>query len=397
MSQKSNLSTIISIIVAVVIALGGLGGGYYLYNKASKLQTKNTDTVVTDINGTGVFGSLLFGKESYELNYHDKIDDVKVISLFELGDKWQSTGYWDKRIFLEGEASLAVNADNRVPQQLTYTLDTETDFSASAYISYFISLTDFQVLESQSIKIGDEKLENYYIYNITNLHNGWNYVRVPLKDMVKVISNPAFDLTKVKTIQLEVVSRPNNSLVANFDYMQVISNVSFINDWQGTDPTFIGLAKMGDNVVVRGTQDSSFQSTITAVPGIKDGVLEVAVSPQTQSSSAGLFFRGSYKNSRGYYFVTGGKDSNQWFLKKYSDDGWTDLLKGEISNFVFESTKLYYLRVILSGNEIKLYFSLDGNDFTELATINDDSYLSGGVGLAVFDAYAFFDDLKVTK
>ena len=398
MTQKFNLSTVIIVVVAVVIAIGGLGGGYYLYNKATKLQINADSTVITEIQGTGAFGSVLFGKNNYELNYSESpADIVEILSNFEVGDNWESTGYWDKRIYLQGESSLALNAENRTPQTATYTFETEKNFNNIQYIRYFINLSDYQALESHTIKLGDENFANYYSYSITNVKTGWNTVKVPVNQMIKVGTSAEFDLSKIKKLQLELISRPQNSLVANFDYLKIKKDDNFANDWQTVDELFTAQSKFNDKIVFEGVKANGFTSTLAAVPGLKDFVYEAKVSPQTRNSSAGLFFRGSYKNSKGYYFVTGGVDSNTWYLKKYSDDGWEDLLKGEISNFNYEVDKFYWLRVVANGNELKLLFSINGEDFTELATVTDDTYLSGGVGVAVFADYAYFDDFKVKK
>jgi len=396
--QKNNVVLIVVIILAVIIALVGLGGGYYLYQKASQLKTKSGDTVVNEIKGTGSFGSLLFGNDNYELSYSSSpADTVEEISFFEPGDKWEGPGYWDKRIFLQGEASLALNAENRIPTDASFTFNTEKNFSDIQYIRYFINLSDYQALESHTLRIGDDTMENYYSYNVTNLKTGWNTVKIPVAQMIRVGENVEFSLAKIRKIQLELISRPQNSLVANFDYIKIKKNDSFVKDWQTINDTFLSQGKVGDKIVFEGVKSSGFNATLSAVIGLKDFIYEARVSPQTKTSSAGLFFRGSYKNSKGYYFVTGGVDSNTWFLKKYADDGWQDVIKGEISNFSYDIDTFYWLRVVTSGDNIKLLFSINGTDFTELASVTDDSYLSGGVGVAVFDGYAYFDDFKVKK
>jgi hypothetical protein len=384
------------VVAAIMIAGLGLGGGYYLYQKSSRLQMGISS--VTELKDKGSFASILFGQSDYSLNYNKlPADKAEVISYFEPGDPWAGAGFWDKRVALQGEASLALNSTNRESANLTYTFPADKDFSKTKFVDFWINLSDTQPLEKSEIMIGDESLKNYFVYSFNPMRVGWYFVEIPVSQMLKVAAdNPSFDLTKIKKLQISILARPGSSVTANFDLLRMVNDDAYLADWQTNATDMISFAHVDGKTNFVARRTNAFVATMSAVPGLKDFVYEAKVSPQTTGSS-GLFFRGSYKSSKGYYFMLGGKDTNTWNLKIYTDDGWKDLAKGEISNFSLDKNKFYWLRAVASGEDLKVLISLDGNDFTELAAVKDSTYLSGGVGVAVFDGYSYFDDFKVKR
>jgi len=393
--KKSKKFNFIPIIIGLIVAIIGLGGGYLLYNSKNVITVSKNESLITEIKDKGSFAGILFGKDEYTLSYSDMpTETVEVLSNFEPGDQWQGTGFWDKRVFIQGEASLAVNSIDGENAVIYLDFPEGKDFSSTKFINFYINFSDIQLLQRSELKLGDTNLDNYYIYNLTNLKTGWNAIQIPVEQMVKISTGSEFNLSAINKIQFEFQARPNNSVVANFDRLTFINSNEYLADWQTNSNDFTNLATMNNQIVFEARKTSNFMANLAKAGSSKDFIYEARVSPQTRSA-AGLFFRGSSKSGQGYYFMLNGIDFNTWQLKKYTSEGWQEVVKGEITNLTFQPEESYWLRVSANGPEIKLLFSGNGEDFTELAKVEDDTFMSGGVGVAVFDGYAFFDDFKV--
>lgn len=393
--KKSPKFNFLPIIIGLIIAIIGLGGGYLLYGLKDTVTVNENESLVTEIKDKGSFAGILFGKDEYTLSYSDlPAETVEIVSNFEPGDEWTGTGFWDKRVFIQGEASLAVNSIDGENAIISLDFPEGKDLSSTKFINFYINFSDIQLLQRSELKLGDTNLDNYYVYNLTNLKTGWNAIQIPVKQMVKISTDSEFNLSAINKIQFEFQARPNNSVVANFDRLTFINSDGYLPDWQANSNDVVSLATMNNQIVFEARKTSNFMANLAKAGSSKDFIYEARVSPQTRSA-AGLFFRGSAKSGQGYYFMLNGIDFNTWQLKKYTSEGWQEVVKGEITNLTFQPEESYWLRVSANGPEIKLLFSGNGEDFTELAKVEDDTFMSGGVGVAVFDGYAFFDDFKV--
>ena len=377
----------IPVVIALIIALVGIIAGVSI-SKRGEEGGKLEKTV--ELKEKRTLKSLLFGKNDYDLSYANLDPSiVENISFFEAGENWQGNGFSDRRVFYQGESSIALTSQDHVPGIIF--LERDLNLSNFKTLEVFVNISDPQVLESAAIKLGDSSLENYYLYTLSNLQLGWNCVTIPLEQFI-AINNPQW--SNIKKIQLEIVSRPKNAVVANFDYLVSQKTTDYLDKWNSVDKRFLSLAKEDNKVSLMGRNVGAYQVTLAEVTGARDFSFQASFIPK-KAGRSGLFFRGDYKTSKGYYLVGGGVNSDAITLMKYGSDGWEDLAKISVRNFAFSEDKKYWLRVDTSDNQIMGFLSQDGENFTELLSIKDDEFLTGGIGIAALDGtYSLFDDLS---
>jgi hypothetical protein len=381
----------IPICIGIIIAGAGILIG------ASKDWGKTTDikeegAAVVEIKEKKDLKSLIFGQKEYNLTYADMDPSlVENISFFELGESWQGDGFLDWRNFYEGKSSIGVASDNHQPGIIF--LEKNLDLSNFEVIEFLISLNDIQSLESATIKFGDLSLTNYYSYSLSNLLQGWKFIRIPKNQFVAHEVNPEFSWKDIRKIQFEIISRPNTTAIANFDYLTAQKSTDYLDKWKTVDENFLSLGKRDDKIALMARNEGALQAVLNGING-DNFTYQASFIPQT-IGTVGLFFRGNYGNNRGYYLLANGLNTSSCTLKKLGVKGWEDLTKTEISNFVFEKDQKYWLKAETKGKKITGFISVDGENFTELFSVNDDEFASGGVGIAVFSrGYSFFDDFK---
>jgi len=386
----------IPICIGIVIFVGGILIG----TSGDKSRTTNiTDTKeapsVIEIKGKTDLKSLVFGQKEFNLTYADMDPSlVENISSFESNESWQGNGFLDWRNFYEGESSLGVASNNNQPGIIF--LEKNLDLSNFEVIEFFASLNDVQSLESATIKFGDSSLTNYYSYSLSNLLQGWKFIRIPKNQFVAHKVNPEFSWKGIKKIQFEIISRPNTTEIANFDYLTAQKSTDYLSKWKTVDENFLSLGKKDDKVVLIARNEGALQGILNGVSG-DNFIYQASFVPKT-IGAIGLFFRGNYGNNRGYYLLANGLNTSSCTLKKLGVKGWEDLTKTEISNFVFEKDQKYWLKAETKGKKITGFISVDGKSFTELFSVNDDEFASGGLGIAVFSrGYSFFDDFKFNQ
>ena len=380
----------IPVLIGAIIAIGGILIGVSK-DKGERVDTKEGPAIV-ELGEKRDIKSLIFGQKEHNLTYAELEPSlVKNISFFESGENWQGDGFLDWRTFYQGKSSIGVASDDRQPGIIF--LEKNLDLSDFEIIEFFVSLNDLESLESAVIKLGDLSLTNHYSYSLFNLRQGWNFVRIPRNRFVAHKDNPEFGWKDIGKIQFEVVSRPNATAIANFDYLTAQKNADYLNEWKVVDEAFLSLGEKDDKIVLIARNEGALQGILSGVSG-DNFTYQASFTPQTRGA-AGLFFRGNYGNNRGYYLLADGLFTSSVTLKKLGVKGWEDLAKTEISNFVFEKDQKYWLRVETKGRKITGFLSVDGHNFTELFSVNDDEFSSGGVGVAVFErGYSFFDDFK---
>jgi len=381
----------IPILIGIIIAVGGILIGM------SKDWGKTTDLkeegpAVVEIKGKTDLKSLIFGQKEYNLTYADMDPSlVENISFFESNESWQGNGFLDWRTFYEGKSSMGVASDNRQPGIIF--LEKNLDLSNFKIIEFFVSLSDVQSLESATIKFGDLSLTNYYSYSLSNLLQGWNLIKIPQNQFVAYKVNPEFGWKDIRKIQFEIISRPNTTEIVNFDYLTALKSTDYLNGWKTVDENFLSLGKKDDKIVLIARNEGAFQAVLNGING-DNFSYQASFMPQT-IGAAGLFFRGNYGNNRGYYLLADGLNTSSCTLKKIGVKGWEDLTKTEIANFVFEKNQKYWLKAETKGKKITGFISVDGENFTELFSVEDNEFTAGGVGIAVFGrSYSFFDDFK---
>lgn len=384
----------IPILVGIIIAVGGIliGASKDTKDKGETTEIKKEEVAVVDIGGKKDLKSLIFGQKEYSLAYADMDASlVENISFFESGENWQGDGLFDWKNFYEGKSSIGVASHNHQPGIIF--LEKNLDLSNFEVIEFFVSLNDIESLESAAVKFGDSSLTNYYSYSLSNLLKGWKFIRIPKNRFVAHKANPEFGWNNIRKIQFEVISRPNITAIANFDYLTAQKSTDYLDKWKTVDENFLSLGKKDNKIVLIARNEGALQAILNGVSG-DNFTYQASFIPQTRGQ-AGLFFRGNYGNNRGYYLLADGLYTTSVTLKKLGVKGWEDLTKTEIANFVFEKDEKYWLRAETRGKKITGFISVDGKNFTELFSVNDDEFNSGGVGIAIFSrGYGFFDDFQ---
>jgi hypothetical protein len=378
----------IPVLIGIIIAVSGILIAVF----KNRGETTNGGLAVVDIKGKKDLKSLIFGQKEYNLTYADMDPSlVENISFFELGENWQGDGFLDWRNFYEGKSSIGVASDNHQPGIIF--LEKNLDLSNFEVIEFLISLNDIESLESAIIKFGDSSLTNYYSYSLSNLLQGWKFIRIPKNQFVVHQVNPEFGWKDIRKIQFEIISRPNTTEIANFDYLTATKSTDYLGKWKTVDENFLSLGKREDKVVLIARNEGALQAVLNEISG-GNFTYQASFIPKT-TGAVGLFFRGNYGNNRGYYLLANGLNTSSCILKKLSLKGWEDLTEAEISNFVFEKDQKYWLKAETKGKKITGFISTDGENFTELFSVNDDEFASGGMGIAIFSrGYSFFDDFK---
>jgi hypothetical protein len=381
----------VPVLIGVIIAIVGIYMGSS-NNGDKSSDTKNGADVVS-IKEKKDLKSLIFGQKNYELAYGDMdLSTVENISFFEAGDDWKGDGFFDWRNFYEGKSSVGVASSNNKPG-IIY-LEKNLDLSSFDVIEFSMSINEVDSLESAIIKIGDSSLTNYYSYTISNLFGGWKFMRIPKSHFVAHTGNPEFGWNKIEKIQFEILSRPGTTEIANFDYLTAVKSTDYLSKWKMSDENFLSLGKINDKIALLARNEGTAQAVLNEARG-DNFVYQASFIPQTAGGAIGLFFRGNYGNSKGYYLLADGINKNSFTLRKLGVEGWEDLKTVEISNFILEKDQKYWLKAEARGEKITGYVSVNGADFTELFSVNDGEFSYGGVGVAVFSrGYGFFDDFK---
>ncbi|MFH0926110.1 MAG: hypothetical protein V1872_10885 [bacterium] len=399
--NKYLIPVFIVIIVAISGTLGFLIGRLTVREKTRDLTIKSIDiktgeaTVEIKKEEKKDLKKLLFGSKEYNLIYAD-MDTLLVenISFFESDEGWQGDGFLDWRYFHEGEMSMAVTSKNHGPGIIF--LEKDLNLSNLKTVEFFISLNDLQPFELATIKFGDSSLTNYYSYSLSNLHLNWNFIRIPQNQFVARKVSKEFTWKDIKKIQFEIISRPNTTTVVNLDYLTIQKKIDYLDKWKTVDSNFLSLGKKDDKIILiaRNNTEATYLATLDGIIG-DNFTYQASFIPQIMGT-VGLFFRGDYRDGKGYYLLVGGLGTNSIILTKKVDvNRWKDLTKVVLSGFVFEKDQKYWLKVETKGKRIIGFISITGKDFIKLFSVIVDELTNGEVGIAVFNGgYAFFDDFK---
>lgn len=382
-------------VIAIIAVL--LVAGFFI---STRYKNKTTNEHDKQIGTFKFISNLFFTGKSVALDYSEFDTQAAInISFFEenMQDEiWKGSGFFDDHTFYAGSSSLCLASVDHTPNFAT--LEKELKLQDVQVIELYINVAGSPYdLESLSIKFGDNELQSYYEYSISNLKIGWNYIRIPAEWFLAFMQpNSSFNWSKVTRTQLSLVSRPQSSVFVNFDNLRAEKNDIYLDDWTTKDSNFLGFGKgLKDQKIYLYARNVGAQTaTIKEILGSKDFTYEAIITP-LKLSPCGLFFRGNYRNNYGYYFIIGGYDSSSWMLYKTDETGYIQLDKGELDNFAFQNNEKYWLRVITNGNKIEAFLSLDGIDFEKLTTVYDSRFPAGGVGIAVLGGgEALFNSFK---
>ena len=340
-------------------------------------------------------------------------DAVTVISNFEYteADAWQGGGVFDEKIYYEGSRSMVLISTDR--RAVTITLEKTLNLTDMKQIEFMLHVADADAFEAAIIDFGDLDLNNYYRYSLTNLKNGWNLIQIPKEKFIAAkIKDSVFDWSQVAKVRFYALSRPNSVFLARLDILKSINDLDFTNQWRVLNPNmFFSLADQAGKPMLLARNFGASVATIKDIENINDFIFSATISPQS-SGRSGLFIRGDYNNTYGYYLLIGGEKRSNWQILKRNKAGWspkeqaaenllpntTLSVEGSLPNMTFARDKKYWLRVETRGDLIQFYFSIDGQKYEKLGEMKDGEFRGGGIGIAVLDgAQSIFNDFQLKK
>jgi len=411
----ANKNTIISIVVIFATIIVGV---YFVITKKDSLFSPKEDEI-TPVSSV----QLKFGGKNYKLNHSAYTKDTVInIASFEKNENWQGQHDFDTDIVNEGESSLLLESrDNEKAE--TY-IENKLNLSKYEIFKFAVYLkTDPSDVESVRLYFGNKNKSSYYVYPITNLAKGWNFLKIPKikfssvnaskeslvqptlsEDETASNANPlevsSLNWDKVERVGLEVTSRANATATLNFDDLRGLTSEDYLDEWLTANPLFLDLLKSSpDNITLQAKNVGAATALLKKIGGVSNFTFKAKLVPMVVNARSGFFIRGDYKTNYGYYFMIDGVGGNRWQILKYGlvdDKGTQTILKnGVINNFAVEESQPLWLKVEARGDNMKFYISTDGKSYTKLGEINDSEFKQGGVGIAVYDSgVTLFDDFE---
>lgn len=385
---------ILAVCVVLLLVVGGWW--YFIFNFSNnQMNEKKNETIQPRAQ---VIDGLSADQCDFTFsgnNYDSSV--ITEISNFETTEDWQGSATYDEKNVYEGDSSLSVVSINH---SLASTfLVKNLDLTNMEYLEFMLYVQNRDAFESLNLDLGDEKMDNYYRYSLSNLNNGWNFVVAPKRGFVfypQSLSGSSVNWSNIKMVRWQVMSRPNAMLLVNFDLLRGInSSVKLVDKWRVTDSSFFSLYGSNSQWRLMARCYNTNIATFKDLGMKKDLMFSAVVSPQYGGRS-GLFIRGDYKTGYGYYFLIGGKNQANWQIIKRNKNGWGDpLVKDNFSDISFDPEAKYWLMVKATGDVMTFYFSLDGEKYKYLGEITDSEFGIGGAGIAVLDGgWSLFDDFK---
>lgn len=413
-SMKLSKDKIISLIIILMTLVGGVL--LVLLKKDGFLKKKDTTSVSKVL--------LKFTEKNFKLDSSVYKKDVIInLAEFEKNENWQGTyDFDDERVWSGNYSLLLTSKDN---EKTDVYLDKKEDLSKYQIFKLSLYLqTDPMDRESVRLYFGNKDKTAYYVYPLTNLVKGWNFVSIPKLKFSSVnafsenlsVSNKKetasagsskntglFNWDKIERLGIELVSRPNSSTIINIDSLVALESQDYLEDWLFLNPLLFDLVKTTDGEIsLQAKNVGGSTALIKKISGSTNFTFKAKLLPQIINARSGLFIRGDYKTNLGYYFLIDGINGSRWQIQKIgllNASPTTIVLKnGILNNFVVEEGKPIWLKVEANGNKMKYFISTDNKSFTNLGEINDSEIKEGGVGIALFDgAITLFDEFEFTQ
>lgn len=354
----------------ILVAAGFL---WYIVQSQNILQEKPKSST---LKPTSV--EILFTDKNYSLDYQ-KFDPqlVENIGLFTSAEKWVGSGFYDKDIYFEYPSSLYLAGGNRsvITDVRDVFLNLSKILSFDLTVNLQSSTTDLEIANLNFVDTNGRSAR----YVLPPLNGGWQVVTIPKEQFTL---DAGFNWTKIAKVQFDFLPRSAGKVVVRLGSLRGQPGSILYNDWNVVNPNMLLLDKRNDVISLLARNIGSSVATIKKITWAQNFTFKSTYIPLSVGN-AGLFFRGNYQTGLGYYLLMGGLNSNKWVLYKNGKDGIKVLVTGEINNFQFNPHEKYYLKSETKGNNIKAYFSTDNVNYTLLADVVDDEFLSGGVGVAV--------------
>jgi hypothetical protein len=282
----------------------------------------------------------------------------------------------------------------------TVNLEKKLDLSNMEQIEFMLHVGDVDAFETAMIDFGDSDFKNYYRYTFSNLKNGWNLIQIPKgKFILSKAKDSTFDWSNVEKTRFYTLSRPSSIFLVRIDMLRMINNSDdFLKQWRAVNGgMFFSLYEKKEKPTLLARNIGASVATLKEVENISNNIYSAAVSPQS-SGRSGLFVRGDYNNTYGYYLLIGGEKKNTWQILKKNKAGLTpkeEIIEGVLANATFSRDKKYWLRAETRGDLLEFYISFDGQKYEKLGELKDEEFRAGGVGVAVLDGgWSLFDDFQ---
>lgn len=357
---------------------------FYLYRqgKISFFRERNKSFRQKEIESRQI--EIPFKEKEFSLSYQG-IDPSKVVNIafFEETEDWHGDATFDYVKFFEGKSSVFLGS--RDNHKSVASLDIGEGFN-------FLDLVNFKMflnLETDPANIGELKIsfigerEASYEFVFNNFSLGWNFLTLPASKFV--VNGSSLGKTAIiKKVMFELTSRPNTNSVVLLDFLWGCETDDYLEAWNTNSEKILSLGKVEKEVGLQIVNFDSNLATIRRINSAKDFVFKVKFTPRKEGNF-GLFLRGNLKSGFGYYLGLGGAGANDWQIYKtgnFNNDSHTiTLSKGTVGNLKVELNKDYWLKGTLKGSSISFNLSIDGENFTELTSVSDNSFSSGGVGV----------------
>ncbi len=413
--MESLISKSLQKYIPVILVIGVvLIGGYMLIRKGIiNLPNSSSSNKTVDIKKTSIAELLFTGKE-YKLSYRD-MDPASLIdiALYDKSEQWQGSGSIEDDVTFGGNIMSMVDRDRQKSSAILYrNLNLTTIDNIKFIVNY---KSDPENVEALNLYFSNKDNTSFFRFPITNLKSGMNYFSIPKhrfflvnektsetpKAGTKSTNSSSITWDKIERVELELISRPDSKVFADIGWIRGEKEDLFLSDWSwdGTDHflnlyhTLDGKLALKVRLVGRGL------ATLRKVGSVKDFTFSAKMTSYKEGF-VGLVFRGDYKTGTGYLLAIGGIRSSDWTLSKNYIDGQqaknAQLLKGQLTNFEFTRDQPFWLKISTKGEDITVYFSLDGTNYTKLGEVTDSSISSGGVGVYSSGGAAIFDDFQLT-
>ena len=327
-------------------------------------------------------------------------NDITVISNFEKTEEnvWQGGGVIDEKVYYEGARSMSLISVDR--NYTNISLEKKLDLSNMEQIEFMLHVTDADAFETVIMDFGDLDFKNYYRYTLSNLKNGWNLIQIPKgKFILAKAEDSTFDWSNVEKTRFYTLSRPASIFLVRIDMLRSINNSDdFLKQWRVLNGgMFFSLYEREGKPTLLARNIGASVATLKEIENIGNNIYSAAVSPQS-SGRSGLFVRGDYNNTYGYYLLIGGEKNNNWQILKNNKAGWTPkekIIEGVLANATFTRDKKYWLRAETRDDILEFYISFDGQKYEKLGELKDGEFRVGGIGIAVLDGgWSLFDDFQ---
>lgn len=376
---------ILLVLAAVMVAAVGATSWLLIHNKVARPNSSSEAPSLQAPN----FGTA----QRVSLSYSSSPPGTAVtISSFQVTNTTpvQELSHFDTITKYEGISSLDLRSTNQVPD--SFSINQNFDFSQTQLFEAMVDSADLSTVESLVFIFDSATSPASFDYPANVSGSGWTPLRMPRANFVASNGAVATTWSNIGSVEIELISRPGTYASVNVGLLRAEPDPAvYKGNWSVADPAMLGLLQAPHGTALLFRNTTANVGVLSDVGDAKDFRLTAELAPMT-TGFGGLFFRGDGANGFGYAFVIGGVSSNVWQIIRSDSNGLRSIRQGTIPITSFQADGTYWLRSVAKGPRIDLYISLDGTTYVDVATIDDDSFGFGEVGIAVYQeaAYAIY-------